>query len=53
MCIGLCTYVWTLNRIFALEKEDAKERDELRSEKFQNFHTASYCDNQMKDDQGI
>jgi len=39
MCIGLCTYIWALNRIFGLEKEEVNECTELHNEKFYNFHT--------------
>lgn len=38
MCIGLRTYVWALNGIFGLEKEEINECRELHSEKLNNFH---------------
>jgi hypothetical protein len=38
MCIGLRAYVWALNGIFGLEKEEMNECRELHSEKLNNFH---------------
>jgi hypothetical protein len=39
MCVGLCTYIWALNGIFGLEKEEVNECRKLRNEKMHNFHT--------------
>jgi len=38
MCIGLRTYIWALNGIFGLKKEEVNECRELHSEKLLNFH---------------
>jgi len=38
MCIGLCTYIWALNGIFGLEKEEVNEYRELHNKKLHKFH---------------